>query len=555
MVLDHRVLGEGEPVGGAELRPRVTPIPGIAPGIHRRLLDETLARASAAIEDPLPAELRRVRGLPDLASALRAIHLPETPEEVGPAEERLLYHGFLAAALRVESGRGDRGTATSGPVVDIDGARDGEIRAAFPFALTAGQSAAVDAIRADLVSPRPMRRLLQGDVGCGKTAVAIWAALAVARAGAQAAILAPTETLARQFHAELARAAATFGLEALFLSGSARRADRRRAEDALAAGEILLAVGTTAILSERSPFARLALAVVDEQHRFGVLQRLRLVQKAIEPNLLAMSATPIPRTLALSLFSDLDHSEIRERPPGRAPVRTLHHVEERDGAFPWSEIADAARAGEKAFIVFPAIESETESIPSLLREGREIARRHFRGVPMAALHGRMTDEEKAENLARFRAGDVRVLFATTVIEVGVDVPDARTIAILGASRFGLAQLHQLRGRVGRGGQGGTCVLLTRTRESAESERLQTLVDCDDGFAIAERDLDLRGPGDMMGLRQHGLVALARRRRRGPLHRGLRGRARASSGAPTSTRCVWRTNSRPGPGVRAPAAAS
>jgi ATP-dependent DNA helicase RecG len=506
---DHRILKDDDAGNEVEVRPRHPALDGVPPRTYARWVEEALERFLPAMEEPLPEFLVQRRGLPSLEQAIRAGHFPRSLEDARAAEERFLYHGFLAAALRVAGARADREDGSSSGLalrIDWDEEADRELRACFPFELTSGQDAAYRAIREDLAAARPMRRMLQGDVGSGKTAVAVLAALGVARAGSQAAVLVPTETLARQFHRELAHAGAAFGLEAAFLSGGLPRAERRRVEEGLAKGAIPLVVGTHAVLGPKTQFRRLALAVVDEQHRFGVLQRLRLVRKAEEPNLLAMSATPIPRSLALTLFADLDHSEIRERPPGRKPVVTQHHVTERDGKFDWGGLAKLIEGGAKAFIVFPAIESESESIPSLFREGRALARRYFRGVALAAIHGRMSDDEKAESLDRFRRGEVKLLFATTVIEVGVDVPDAALILILGASRFGLAQLHQLRGRVGRGGLEGHCLLLTKTAASADSERLRTLVECDDGFAIAERDLEIRGPGDLMGLKQHGMMA-------------------------------------------------
>ncbi len=474
---------------------------GIKKGHYRALVTHALDHGLAGLEDSLPGSLAKGRGLMPLVEALREVHCPRSAAALRSALRRLSYNTFLCAALQVRAEVGSS-TATA-EVIPRDDAREESCAAALPFPLTTGQAAALEDALQDMASPTPMRRLVQGDVGCGKTAVAALAVLNAAAAGHQCAFLAPTEVPARQVLGLLESWAAPLGISTLLLVGGNRAGEKKAALAALAGDGGLIAVGTHALFQQKVAFGRLGLVVVDEQHRFGVLQRLRLLRKGGMPHLLAMSATPIPRTLALTLYADLRLSSIRKPPAGRQTITTHHHVRELHGPFDWASLARRAAAGEKMFIVFPGIESDQEGFPTLLGLGRRLAARFFRGIPVAAIHGKLSDVEKQEKLEAFRRGSVHVLFATTVIEVGVDIPDARVMVVVGADRFGLAQLHQLRGRVGRGKEPGECWLLTRSRRSADSERLMFLTECHDGFRIAERDLELRGPGDMMGLRQHG----------------------------------------------------
>ncbi|MCA9321846.1 MAG: DEAD/DEAH box helicase, partial [Planctomycetes bacterium] len=407
----HRRIDIDDRPGGAEILVEYPPISGIPAATLARLVEFTRVALAPALTDPLPSSLRCDRGLPDLAETLRILHQPKIDDPVGRAEARLLYHGFLATALRVESGRDERqpDPASVRAIITTDALQQ-RIEAGFGFELTPDQRAAVATIRADLAGNRPMRRLLQGDVGCGKTAVAVCAALSVAAAGAQVAILLPTDPLARQFAARLTLAAAPLGLGCELLVGGGRVADRRASRSRLAAGRSQLAIGTHAIFQDSVRFRDLGLVVVDEQHRFGVLQRLRLVRKGRSPHLLAMSATPIPRTLAMVAHSDLDQTEIRQRPPGHGRIQTRHHVVARDGRYDWAALAARLARGGRAFIVFPAVETEEGSMPSVLDEGRRIAAKYFRGLSVAALHGRMDEALKHKNLEAFREGVVRALF-------------------------------------------------------------------------------------------------------------------------------------------------
>jgi len=494
---DWEILGPDESGEGARIRPVHAPVPGVPEASLRKAVDAWLSDHGSALDDPLSARLREKHGFPGLLESVRALHAPPSSEALSAALRRMLYQSMLGRIL-MTGGRGIRRDAAI-PVC-LGGSARSDLVSAAPFALTRDQESALEEVLRDMNSRRAMRRMLQGDVGSGKSAVAILACLAAARAGLQAVVLAPTEPLARQLHGVLS---AWGGEEVALITASQPPSRVKDLKHRLRVGRLRLAVGTHALLSDDVILPRLALVVVDEQHRFGVLQRLKLVRKAEQPHLLCMSATPIPRSLALALHADLDHSILAERPAGAPRVSTVHHDLVEDGPFPWGTLACRVRAGAKAFVVFPALESGGERMPSLLEEGRAIVRRHFKGLPVAALHGRLEERERSRILDEFRNGVVRVLFCTTVIEVGIDVPDASEIAVVGADRFGLSQLHQLRGRVGRDGRCATCWLITSRAKERARRRLGHLVRCNDGFALAERDLEERGPGDMMGVRQHG----------------------------------------------------
>jgi ATP-dependent DNA helicase RecG len=376
-------------------------------------------------------------------------------------------------------------------------------RRALPFDLTAAQQRVVDEIIGDLGKTIPMARLLQGDVGCGKTAVAILAILAVVSGGRQAALMAPTELLAEQLHGSVAAALGPVGHRVGLLTGSSPAADGRRLRSGLATGEVDVVIGTHALFQERVAYRDLGLVIIDEQHRFGVAQRQQLLEKGESPHLLVMTATPIPRSLALTLYGDLDLSLIDELPPGRAPIRTEirdSSARERVLRFLRSEI----EAGGQGYIVYPLIEASDKLNAAALEEHEEIVRRAIGGFEIGVLHGRLGRAEREEVAARFRQGQLKVILATTVIEVGVDVAAASVMIIESADRFGLSQLHQLRGRVGRGTRKSWCILVTGEDPSEDaSRRLGVLAATTDGFAIAEADLEHRGPGELTGLRQWG----------------------------------------------------
>ncbi|WP_395697755.1 ATP-dependent DNA helicase RecG [Methylocella sp.] len=500
MVHPDRILDEA---GLAKLEP-VEPVYPLTEGLRQRSIAKAVAGALARL--PALPEWGAPPGLPAFSDALRALHRPQEPKDLladAPARMRLAYDelfaGQLALALMRARAKERPGRASVG-----DGRLAAKILAALPFELTGAQKAAIAEIRADLASETRMLRLLQGDVGSGKTLVALLAMAACVEAGRQAALMAPTELLARQHFASLARFSAPAGLRVALLTGREKGTARRAFLEALAAGEIDVAVGTHALFQEGVEFADLALAVVDEQHRFGVRQRLSLGEKGERADLLAMTATPIPRTLALTYFGDMDISALREKPPGRQKIETralpLERIDELIG-----RLGAALRSGAQAYWVCPLVEESAESDLSAAGARAAELRQIFGEEAVGLVHGRMRGKDKDEAMAAFSGGATKILVATTVIEVGVDVPAASIMVIEHAERFGLAQLHQLRGRVGRGAAQSFCMLLYKgPLGEAGKARIAILRESDDGFAIAEEDLRLRGEGEVMGARQSGL---------------------------------------------------
>jgi len=519
---------EFSPVGRESVHTaRVVPVYHLAAGVTQKRLRELLARilevALPAVDDPLDDDERV--GLLPLAEALHAAHFPEEASHVADALDRLAFDELLALQLTLAQARHAR-ERLHAPSVRVGDADVAEVVASLPFALTGDQRAAVDAIVADLGSKRPMRRLLQGDVGSGKTAVAAVALACAVRAGWQGALMAPTEILARQHHAGLAPLLDGLGVRAEFLSGSLTASRKRHIRDAIAAGATQVVIGTHAVISEAIEFARLGLAVVDEQHRFGVGQRAALQAKGaqLEPHTLALTATPIPRTLALTVYGDLSISTIRELPPGRQPIRT----ELRDRrALPKIEafLAAEAEAGRQSFVVVPLVmESDALQVASAEAEAARL-RERLPQLRIGLVHGQQKADARDATMAAFAAGETDLLVATTVIEVGIDVPNASVILIEDAERFGLAQLHQLRGRVGRGAHRSFCILLSDASDELALRRLDVVRGSQDGFAIAEADLALRGAGNLLGTRQSGLPPLRVASLFEPRHLGLAERAR------------------------------
>jgi ATP-dependent DNA helicase RecG len=494
---------------------RYPSVPGIPPRRLASFVCGALQRAVFDLDEAVSAALRTEFGLDSLATALQALHQPAQlsdaellayQEARSPHHARLAFEEFFLLELalfrrRVED-QGIVAEALEAKANLLD-----RVRAAFGFELTAAQQRVSREIFADLAQPKPMRRLLQGDVGCGKTAVAMLSAAQCVAAGAQVAFMAPTEILAEQHFRSLAPLAQALGVRAALVLGGERAAHRRKTRKALEEGRIDLAVGTHALLSEGVRFARLRLVIIDEQHRFGVGQRLRLVDKTertLAPHLLVMTATPIPRTLALALHGDLEASVIDELPAGRiAPVTRAYAFEERERAL--TQLERALAAGGQAYVVCPSIEeSEETGFSAVQTTHAELAQR-FVSYGVELLHGRLRPEDKQSAMERFSSGQAKVLVSTTIIEVGVDVPRANVIMIENAERFGLAQLHQLRGRVGRGGQRSACLLVHQAASEESRARLAALCDTSDGFRIAEQDLQLRGPGELFGHRQSGLA--------------------------------------------------
>ncbi len=493
---------------------QLTPVYPTTAGLGQATLRRAVERALVApIPDTLPAAWLDELGLPELEASIRLLHQPplecalaELESRRHPAWQRLAFDELLAQQLSLATARRQRKARPTLPLPPRK-----KLTARFtrelPFALTAAQARAWQEISADLAQPHPMRRLLQGDVGSGKTVVAALACLQAIENGFQAAFMAPTEILAEQHYRKLAPTLSALGVRCTWVSGSQRKAERSAAWKAIAAGEADLAFGTHALFQEAGSFQRLGVAVVDEQHRFGVGQRLALMQKGVEPHQLMMSATPIPRTLAMSFFADLDVSVIDELPPGRTPIVTkLVSAARRDDVL--ARVTDACLAGGQAYWVCPLIEESEKLQLQTAQDTYATLTEQLPDLKVGLVHGRLKADEKQAVMAAFQAHEIDLLVATTVIEVGVDVPNAALMVIEHAERMGLAQLHQLRGRVGRGSRESVCVLLYETPHSELARaRLKVIFELTDGFEIARQDLLLRGPGELLGHRQSGLPML------------------------------------------------
>jgi len=485
-------------------------IGAISSRLLRRIIYGALTNLPGQLPDPLPDEIRERWRFPTRREALLFAHFPPNNESLellaefrSPAQVRLIFEEFffyqLALALRRQREQGQRGIAMR--------VREPEIREAvkriLPFKPTPAQKRVLAEIAADLERPHPMHRLLEGDVGSGKTIVALEAATIVIENGYQVALMAPTEILAAQHFLSAGRVfrQAGYGVD-LIVSGQ-KRAGRQAILARIASGETQIVVGTHALIEESVKFHRLGLAIVDEQHRFGVLQRKSLMEKGVSPHMLVMTATPIPRTLALTLYGDLDLSVIDEMPPGRTPVTTRWAADTKLAGV-WEFVRREIERGRQAFVLYPVIEESKQELKAATAEYERLAKNVFPALHVGLLHGRLPNEEKDAVMDRFRHGEIQILVATTVVEVGVDVPNATVMVIEHADRFGLAQLHQLRGRIGRGSEKSYCVLVAPRTVSGEArERIETMVATSNGFEIAERDLKQRGPGEFFGTRQHG----------------------------------------------------
>jgi ATP-dependent DNA helicase RecG len=480
---------------------------GINQGLMRRIVHGVVEQFAEAIDEVLPDEFLAVHGLLPIRVALPQIHAPTDVASLDKARERFIYQELLVLQLALALRRQQLTRGRKSVALPATAKIDSRIRRIFPFELTDDQNSAIAEVAADMARDFPMNRLVQGEVGSGKTVVAVYAMLLAVAHGYQTALMAPTEVLARQHAGTFARLLADAKVRVALLTGSLTAAQRRKLLDDLAAGEIDLVVGTQAIVQSGVDFAKLGLVVIDEQHRFGVEQRAKLRQAGVDPHYLVMTATPIPRTIGMTLFGDLDVSTIRQMPPGRQPVHSyLANHEQRDQW--WEFFRKKLREGRQGYVVTPLVdESETVATANLQDAFEELANGPLAEFRLDLVHGRLGGEEKATVMDVFRRGETQVLVATSVVEVGVDVPNATLMTIEGGERFGLAQLHQLRGRISRGKYPGYVTVFADPQTESSKARLQAFVEHTDGFHLAEVDFSLRGPGDLLGTRQHGLPPL------------------------------------------------
>ena len=491
----------------AENLPLVEPIypltAGLSPKTLRKIIEAALPR-TPELPEWIDLALAQKQGLPSISDAFHGLHEPRDPSDIdaqAPARRRLAYDEFLAGQLSLSLVR-QRLRKVTGQPVHATGQVSKQILQALPFSPTNSQNAAIADILKDMAGDDRMLRLLQGDVGSGKTLVALMAMAAVIESGGQAVLMAPTEILARQHHATISKFAASAGLGIEVLTGRTKGREREDILERIASGEAQIVIGTHALFQDSVNYRNLMLAVVDEQHRFGVHQRLRLTAKGITPHMLVMTATPIPRTLVLAAFGDMDVSKLTEKPAGRKPIQTITIPTERTGEIV-GRLKSALAEGKKVYWICPLVE-ESEESDLMSVEERHATLVSSLGPGIGLIHGRMSGPEKDAVMMAFKSGEIRLLVATTVVEVGVDVPDATIMVIEHAERFGLAQLHQLRGRVGRGDEASTCILLYRgpLGETGHA-RLSIMRETEDGFRIAEEDLKLRGEGELLGTRQSG----------------------------------------------------
>ncbi|ARQ58259.1 ATP-dependent DNA helicase RecG [Rhizobium sophoriradicis] len=491
----------------AENLPLVEPIypltAGLSPKTLRKIIDAALPRFPE-LPEWINSALAQKQGLPSIRDSFHMLHEPRDPADIdpqAPARRRLAYDEFLAGQLSLSLVR-QRLRKVAGQPVQATGAVSGKILKALPFSPTSSQNEAIADILNDMAGNERMLRLLQGDVGSGKTLVALMSMAAVIESGGQAVLMAPTEILARQHHATISKFAASAGLGIEVLTGRTKGREREEILERIASGAAQVIIGTHALFQDTVSYANLMLAVVDEQHRFGVHQRLRLTAKGISPHMLVMTATPIPRTLVLAAFGDMDVSKLTEKPAGRKPIQTITVPMERTGEIV-GRLQSALAEGKKAYWICPLVE-ESEELDLMSAEERHATLVAALGPDIGLIHGRMSGPEKDAAMMAFKNGESRLLVATSVVEVGVDVPDATIMVIEHAERFGLAQLHQLRGRVGRGDEASTCILLYKgpLGETGHA-RLSIMRETEDGFRIAEEDLKLRGEGELLGTRQSG----------------------------------------------------
>jgi ATP-dependent DNA helicase RecG len=516
---------EDEPPAG-----KLLPIYPLTEGLKqpqvRRITQAVIDGYLDALDEVFPEEYRARHDLLPLAQALPAIHFPESKELLERARRRFIYQELLVLQLALALRRHQQTTKPQATALETTAKIDARVRRLFPFEFTAAQEEAIREVTADLGRAVPMNRLLQGDVGSGKTVVAVYALLVAVAHGCQAAIMAPTEVLARQHFRTLGTLLSESQVRVALLTGGLGAKERQQSLAAIAKGEIDVVIGTQAIISGGVQFKRLALVVIDEQHKFGVRQRATLKQAGVQPHYLVMTATPIPRTVAMTVYGDLDVSTLKASPPGRQHLYT-YLPPARDRPRWWEFVRKKLREGRQAYVIVPLVEeSENWDAASLNATYESLANGELEAFRIGSLHGRMTPAEKDAAMDAFYRNETQVLVATSVVEVGVDVPNATVMTIFGADRFGLAQLHQLRGRVHRGSYPGYCCLFSDRDDAAENDRLRALVGTTNGFELAEKDFELRGPGELLGTRQHGLppMRIADLRRDSPIVMEARGDA-------------------------------
>ena len=523
--------GDADHIHTGRLVPLHPATEGVSTTVLRRLVHEALRRLDS-VPDPLPAEIRERHGLPPLEGAIRDVHFPEEDPRQREARRRLKFDELFFLELGVAFRKHRVESRAEGIAHDLDGELADRFVEVLPFELTGAQRRTIGEIGREMASSRPMNRLLQGDVGSGKTVVALYACLVAAQSGRQAAIMAPTEVLAGQHLRSVEALLAPLGGRRVtasaddsqasllgesaegpryaLLTASVTGRDRERILEALAAGEVDILVGTHALVQERVEWRDLSLAVIDEQHRFGLHQRIALKEKGAQPDVLIMTATPIPRTLALTYYGDLDVSVLDEMPPGRQPIETRIVRTELERESAYDLVRREVAAGRQAFVVCAAIDQDNRlEVKAAEREAERLATEVFPDLRIALLHGRMRPKEKEERMDAFRRGEADLLISTTVIEVGVDVPNATVMLVENAERFGLSQLHQLRGRIGRGAHSSFCVLFDEAGPENEdaAARLEAMVRTTDGFELADEDLRLRGEGTLFDIRQSGMPDL------------------------------------------------
>jgi ATP-dependent DNA helicase RecG len=489
---------------------RIVPVYRLTEDVSQRymrfLSHEAVTRFLFSAKDSLPVNIRARTRLADLQFALRNIHFPASFENLNKAYRRIVFEEFFILQLALALKKKDREASTPGIRHKLDAELAESFKRLLPYDLTASQLKVINEIQIDMANPKPMNRLLEGDVGSGKTVVAIYALLLTVRNGYQAAVMAPTEILARQHYINISELLMPLGINVRLLVSGLNPKKKLEIKNEIESGEVDIVIGTHAIIWEGIDFGKLGFVVVDEQHKFGVFQRHLLRKKGVSPDVLLMTATPIPRTLALTLYGDLDISVIRELPKGRRPI-TTYCLEEAKRQSIYQFIKEEIEKGRQAYIVYPRIWSGKGALKSAARMYNKLQEDVFPDLRLGLIHGRMKVKEKDSVMKKFKDKKIDILVSTTVIEVGIDVANASVMLIENAERFGLSQLHQLRGRIGRGDYPSYCILLGDPAGEAAKKRFDTMSETQDGFRVAEEDMELRGPGEFFGTRQHGLPEL------------------------------------------------